>query len=139
MNADFPDVITVRSVRIIGGYRVRMQFSNDETRELDLKPYLRGPVFETIRRDPILFRQVFVDPDTETLTWPTGVDIAPETLYEDSVQVQVKPRRKTVARAAARNAKRLQASKNKKPISRSLKRSVDKSNNVIFNLTSLPK
>lgn len=84
MNSKMPDVVTVRQVQVMRGYRVRMLFSNNTTRELDLKPYLNGPVFEPIRHDVKFFRRVFVDSETETLTWPNGADIDPETLFEDS-------------------------------------------------------
>lgn len=87
MNAEFPDVITLRKVRVLDGFRVRMTFSNDEIRELDLKSYLRGPIFEPLRRDIQFFRRVFVDAETETLTWHNGADMDPQTLYEDSTPV----------------------------------------------------
>ena len=55
-------------------------------REIDLDPYLWGPVFEPLRADPKLFRAVRIYPQGETIYWPNGADIAPETLYEDSHQ-----------------------------------------------------
>jgi hypothetical protein len=50
---------------------------------IDLDPYLRGPIFEPIRRNRKLFGSVYVDPDSETLTWPNGADIDPDVLYYD--------------------------------------------------------
>jgi hypothetical protein len=52
-------------------------------REIDLDPYLQGPLLEPIRRSRTLFASVYVDPDTETLTWPNGADIDPDVLYYD--------------------------------------------------------
>lgn len=116
----------MRRVQVLEGYRVRMHFSNDETRELDLKPYLRGPVFEPIRRDLTLFRQVFVDPETETLTWPTGVDMDPQTLYEDSVMVKVRmnQRRKRVVPPPKSKSVRSRATNKDKAILKSQPRPI---------------
>ena len=50
-------------------------------RTFDLDPYLHGPIFEPIRRSPKLFASVYVDADSETLTWPNGADIDPDVLY----------------------------------------------------------
>jgi len=33
-------------------------------------------------RDPGAFAQVRVDPETGTITWPDGADLAPEVLYQ---------------------------------------------------------
>lgn len=117
-NPDYPEVITLRHVQVLDWYRVRMRFSNDETRELDLKSYLRGPVFAPLRRDLTLFRQVFVDAETETLTWPTGVDMDPETLYEDSTKVQVKERRKTTIVSPSAKAMRSHSKPKKNTVPR---------------------
>ncbi len=73
-------------VRIIGvealePFRVRLQFTNGATREVDLTAYLRGPVFEPIRTDPAMFRSVQVDAELGTIVWPNGADIDPDVLY----------------------------------------------------------
>lgn len=87
--------LRVRSVCPLDGFCLRLTFSNDSTREIDLDPYLWGPVFEPLRADPKLFRAVRIYPQGETIYWPNGADIAPETLYEDSHPVQVGRARKT--------------------------------------------
>jgi Protein of unknown function (DUF2442) len=40
-------------------------------------------VFEPLR-DPAYFARVTVDPDAGTITWPNGVDMAPEPLYAEA-------------------------------------------------------
>ena len=80
-NSKYPEVICVRSVRPLDGLRVRVVFTDGSERDIDLEPYLHGPIFDPIRRNPRLFASVYVDRETETLTWPNGADIAPETLY----------------------------------------------------------
>ncbi len=80
---DHPKLIGVRAVQPLTGFRVRLTFTDGAVREMDLKPYLRGPIFEPIRNDPQLFAAVQVDTEGDTITWPNGADIAPETLYYD--------------------------------------------------------
>ena len=81
-NSKYPEIICVRSVEPRQGFIVHLVFTDGTERDVDLRPYIgTGPIFAPLRRDPVLFRQVFVDPESQTLTWPNGADIAPETLY----------------------------------------------------------
>lgn len=59
---------------------MELDFTDGTTRVVDLDPYLRGPVFEPLRRDPALFRQVRVDPVLGTIVWPNDADIDPDVL-----------------------------------------------------------
>ncbi len=70
----------VTALEHLAGYRVRFTFWDGTTGDLDLEPLLVGPIFEPLRRDPALFAQMYLDEDT--IAWPNGADIAPETLYE---------------------------------------------------------
>lgn len=79
--------LRVRSVHPLRGFRLRLTFSNDSIREIDLDPFLWGPMFNALRVDPKLFRAVRIYPEGETIYWPNGADIAPETLYEESYPV----------------------------------------------------
>ena len=74
--------VRVKAVAPAGGTRVRLEFTNGEARELDLAPYLHGPIFEPIRDDPGAFRAVRVDAELGTIVWPNGADIDPDVLYE---------------------------------------------------------
>ena len=80
-NDRYPDLVGVRAVKPLDGLRVQVVFTDGSEREIDLDPYLRGPIFEPIRRNRKLFASVYVDPDSETLTWPNGADIDPDVLY----------------------------------------------------------
>jgi hypothetical protein len=71
------DVVAVRHVR---DYVVWLRFEDGSEGEVDLWSSLRGPVFEPLH-DIEYFKQVRVDPELGTITWPNGADIAPETLY----------------------------------------------------------
>ena len=52
-------------------------------REVDLEGELWGPVFEPLRRDLGLFRQVAVDEELGTIVWPNGADMDPDVLHGD--------------------------------------------------------
>ena len=81
-NPQDPEVPRVTAVRLVAGFRVHFTFWDGTGKEIDLEPYLWGPVFEPLRHDPALFAQMYLDGDT--IAWPNGADIAPETLYEDA-------------------------------------------------------
>lgn len=57
---------------------LRVSFSDGTIRDVDVKEFLEGPVFEPLLRDPELFRQVRVE--SGTVTWPNGADIDPVVL-----------------------------------------------------------
>ena len=104
----YPELVCVRAVDPRNGYVVHITFTDGTERDMDLDPYIgTGPVFAPIRNDPDLFRRVFVDPETETLTWPNGADIAPETLFYEGAppwaQEEKKPGRKAVRPRAHRS------------------------------------
>ena len=61
------------------GFCVRLEFEDGMQKEIDLDPYLRGPVFPSIRQDPGLFRSLEVV--AGTITRPNGADLDPDVLY----------------------------------------------------------
>ena len=61
------------------GFRVRLEFEDDTHKEIDLGPYLHGPIFEPIRSDPVVFRSIKVEGGT--IAWDNGADIDPDVLY----------------------------------------------------------
>jgi len=76
-------MVRIQGVEALEPFRVRLEFTNGSTREVDLAVYLRGPVFEPIRNDPAVFRSVRVDPELGTIVWPNGADIDPDVLYRE--------------------------------------------------------
>lgn len=68
-------------------HRIRVEFSDGVVKEVDLAGELHGEVFEPLR-DTALFSRVAVNPETGTVEWPTGADLAPEFLYELGTEVQ---------------------------------------------------
>jgi hypothetical protein len=71
--------IGVRSVKPLQGFRALVTFDDNTEREVDLEPYLHGPVFEPIRNDPAVFRSMTITGGV--IAWPSGADIDPDVLY----------------------------------------------------------
>ncbi len=72
----------IRSVVPLEGFHVKLTFTDGSEREVDLAPYLNGPIFEPLKKDPTVFRSVRVDEELGTIVWPNGADICPDVLYE---------------------------------------------------------
>jgi len=72
-------LVRVRAVEPLEGFRVRLEFEDGTQREVDLEPYLHGPIFEPIRKDVVVFRSVKVEGGT--IAWDNGADIDPDVLY----------------------------------------------------------
>jgi hypothetical protein len=90
-NLQYPNVASVQSVQLRERSVVYVTFTDGSARDIDLEPYLHGPLFDPIRQDPKLLAKVYVDPETETLTWPNGADIDPDVLYYDGDSPWSKP------------------------------------------------
>jgi hypothetical protein len=73
-------MVRIQGVETLGGFRVRLFLTDGSTHEVDLGPYLNGPVFEPMRIDPALFQSVRVDAELGTIVWPNGADIDPDVL-----------------------------------------------------------
>jgi len=76
----------IRSVEPLEGFVLRLVFDDGTMREIDLEAELWGPVFEPLRHDSELFRQVRVDEELGTIVWPNGADMDPDVLHGDAPQ-----------------------------------------------------
>lgn len=81
-------MLHVTEVRHTRDYRLWVQFSDGLEGEVDLCNELEGAIFLPLR-DTGLFRQVRIDPDIHTISWPNGADFAPEFLRALLLQHQV--------------------------------------------------
>ncbi|MGH3321911.1 MAG: DUF2442 domain-containing protein [Streptosporangiaceae bacterium] len=70
-------------MEVLYGRRVRVSFSDDLVRDVDLAPLLWGPMFAEIRDDDADIAAVRVDPELGTLVWPNDADIDPDVLHGD--------------------------------------------------------
>jgi len=73
-------LLDVIDVQYLNDYRLIITFENGEKRVVDLKNRLDGPIFEPLKEIDY-FKQVSVDKELGTITWPNGADKAPDTLY----------------------------------------------------------
>jgi len=73
---------TVKSVKPLEDYWLFLTFEDKEQRYFDVKPLLEMGVFRTLK-DPKVFNTVRVAFDS--IAWKNNIDIAPETLYHNSV------------------------------------------------------
>jgi hypothetical protein len=75
-------LIKVTKAEPIGGYRLRLSFSDGSVGERDFADVVHGSgaMLEPLR-DPAYFARIFIDVGTPT--WPNGYDLAPNALYTE--------------------------------------------------------
>jgi len=76
-------LVDVIEVEVIGEYRLRLAFEDGTVGDVDFDEREWCGVFKPLA-DPAFFAQVRVDPECGTITWPNGVDMAPEPLYAEA-------------------------------------------------------
>lgn len=74
-------LVRVRAVEAHEPYKVKITFEDGLEKEVDLAPFLRGPIFQLIRQDIKQFKAVKVI--GSTIGWDNGADIDPDVLYYD--------------------------------------------------------
>ncbi len=74
-------ILHVREAKFLRDYVVWLRFNDGAEGEIDLAAELEGEMFAPLK-DPVMFRQLRVDPELQTIVWPNGADLAPEFLYE---------------------------------------------------------
>jgi hypothetical protein len=72
----------VQSVEPLDNYRLLLEFKDGRQACYDMKPLLEIGVFKSLK-DPAMFNTVRVC--FSSVAWANQVDIAPETLYHDSL------------------------------------------------------
>ncbi len=73
--------LRVERLEYLEAYKLRLTFNNHVTQEIDLVEELYGEIFEPLQ-DVELFKQVFLNLETNTIEWSNGADFAPEFLYD---------------------------------------------------------
>ncbi len=80
-----PPMLKVNGVRPLDNHKLWLRFSTGEARVFDMTPLLSQPAFAPLA-DMNVFRGVYIDYGVPV--WNDGdIDIAPETLYEQSIPV----------------------------------------------------
>jgi hypothetical protein len=77
-------LLDVVEFKILDNYEILIKFENEELKKISLEPLLNEKPFSKLK-DIIFFRRAFLEPGT--LCWPDEIDIAPEYLYNHSVDV----------------------------------------------------
>ncbi|WP_066255495.1 DUF2442 domain-containing protein [Neobacillus drentensis] len=62
-------------------------FDNGEQKFVDIKPHMKG-ILEKLK-DPEFFKQVFVDLELETVSWPGELDLDPDNLYKQGINTRI--------------------------------------------------
>lgn len=75
-------VLRIVKAKVCGPSALELTFNEGSRKRVDVKPLLRGPVFEPLKK-PSYFRQMKLDQECGTVCWPNGADFAPEALFED--------------------------------------------------------
>lgn len=75
----YPPLVHVTKLEPLDGFVLRLWFDDGTQKDVDVEWLLRGPVFEPVRNDPELFRQVRIEGGTAS--WPNGADIDPVVLH----------------------------------------------------------
>jgi hypothetical protein len=76
-------LVDVTGVEVVGDHRLRLSFADGTVGEVNFSNREWGGVLEPLR-DPTYFARVIVDPESGTIAWPNGVDLAPEPLYDEA-------------------------------------------------------
>jgi hypothetical protein len=76
-------LVDITAVEVIGDHRLRLTFEDSTVGDVDLSELEWRGVFAPLRK-PAYFARVSVDPEAGTITWPNGVDMAPEPLYAEA-------------------------------------------------------
>ena len=75
------ELVSVVSVRWLGGHRLHVEFDNGDSGEVDLSKHLRFRGVFAPLADPLTFSQVRVEPDGDTISWPNDADVDPVVLH----------------------------------------------------------
>jgi hypothetical protein len=76
-------LVDITGVEVIGDHRLRLTFEDGTVGDVDFSEREWRGVFEPLR-DPTYFARVAVDPESGTIAWPNGIDMAPEPLYAEA-------------------------------------------------------
>lgn len=71
----------VRKVKYHGNYQLQVEFTNNELRWFDLKPYLNYPIYEALKSESFCQKVKVID---GVLQWSEYIDMDPDRVYLES-------------------------------------------------------
>ena len=80
------NLLRIREVAPLGGYRLRLTLTDGSIVERDLTRILEGAVFDPLKADPSEFARVRVE--NGTLAWPNGADLCPDVVIWNGPPVE---------------------------------------------------
>ncbi len=89
-------LVRIRRVTPLESFVVRLDFTDGTQRDVDLEPFLHGPIFDPIRSAVQVFRSVYVDARSGTIAWSNGADIDPDVLYHGLKPAWMESEKQTV-------------------------------------------
>jgi len=76
-------MVWVVEAKYLKNYQIWLRFNDNAEKVVDLKDKIHSekrPIFWPLK-DIDYFKKVFFNRESDTIQWPNGADIAPETLY----------------------------------------------------------
>jgi hypothetical protein len=81
-------MVLVTSAKYVSGYILELRFSDGISAEIDFSPWIEKFPFFAPLKDIDYFKRFSLD--GWTVCWENGADIAPETLHQIALGLQVK-------------------------------------------------
>lgn len=78
----------VNKVKVVPGLRgwLLIEFDDQTHKLVNINPIMQG-VLEKLK-DQSYFEKVFVDPELKTVTWPDELDLDPDNLYQQGIDIE---------------------------------------------------
>lgn len=74
-------ILHITDAKHLRDYQLWLKFNDGSEGVVDLAQELWGSMFEPLKNQ-ILFSQVRLDKELDTIVWPNGADLAPEFLHD---------------------------------------------------------
>ena len=83
-------LVDITRVEVVADHTLRLTFADGTVGDVDFADHEWRGVLKPLG-NPSFFKEVRVDPESGTVTWPNGVDLAPEPLYDEARRNPAEP------------------------------------------------